>query len=123
MSDCYSAIKAIAKKHPEKVKPLKTKFIEGFKQKLIDEEHLSEKIAQDNAEKVWIIINDNCGYSFNSSHAYSVALDGLYQAWQKAHYPYEFYETLLNHFTQKGNKTKVIALKNEMKSGFGISEG
>ena len=31
MSECYSAIKAIAKKHPEKVKPLKTKFIKGFK--------------------------------------------------------------------------------------------
>ena len=123
LSECYSAIKAIAKKHPEKVKPLKTKFIIGFKQKLIEEEHLSEDIAQNNAEKVWIIINDNCGYSFNSSHAYSVALDGLFQAWQKAHYPYEFYETLLNYYTQKGNKSKVVALKNEMKKGFGISEG
>jgi len=123
MSECYSAIKAIAKKHPEKVKPLKTRFILGFKKKLIEEEHLSENKAQESAEKVWIIINDNCGYSFNSSHAYAVALDGLYQAWQKAHYPYEFYETLLNYYVQKGNKSKVVALKNEMKKGFGISEG
>lgn len=123
LSECYSAIKAIAKKHPEKVKPLKAKFIKGFKEKLIEEENLPEDKAQDSAGKVWIIINDNCGYSFNSSHAYSVALDGLYQAWQKAHYPYEFYETLLNYYTGKGNKSKVIALKNEMKKGFGISEG
>lgn len=123
MSECYSAIKAIAKKHPEKVKPLKTKFIKGFKQKLIEEEHLPKDKAQESAEKVWIIIDDNCGYSFNSSHAYAVALDGLYQAWQKAHYPYEFYETLLNYYTEKGNKSKVLALKHEMKKGFGISEG
>lgn len=123
MSDCYSAIKAIAKKHPEKVRPLKKQFLEGFKKRLIEEEHLSDEIAQDNSEKVWVIINDNCGYSFNSSHAFSVALDGLYQAWQKAHYPYEFYEVLLQHYTDKGNKDKVSALKDEMRMAFGIAEG
>ena len=123
MSECYGAIKAIAKKHPEKVRPLKQRFIDGFRGRLIDEESVSEADAQDNAEKVWTIINDNCGYSFNSSHAYSVALDGLYQAWQKAHYPYEFYEVLLQHYTDKGNKTKVSALKDEMRTAFGITEG
>lgn len=59
----------------------------------------------------------------NSAHAYSVALDSLYQAWQKANYPYEFYETLLQHYSDKGNKSKVAALKTEMKSAFGIVEG
>ena len=123
MSECYGAIKAIAKKHPEKVKPLKERFIDGFRDKLIKDEGLSIDNAQKNAEVVWNIVNDNCGYSFNSSHAYSVALDSLYQAWQKAHHPYEFYEVLLQHYTDKGNKVKVSALKDEMRIAFGITEG
>ena len=59
----------------------------------------------------------------NSAHAYSVALDSLYQAWQKANYPYEFYETLLQHYSDKGKKEKVAALKKEMKKAFNILEG
>ena len=123
MDECYGIIKAIAKKHPEKVKPLKEKFIDGFRNKLIADEHLSEEAAQNNAEKVWTIVNDNCGYGFNSAHAFSMALDSLYQAWQKANYPYEFYEVLLQHYSDKGNKAKVAALKQEMKTAFNIDSG
>lgn len=123
MDECYGIIKAIAKKHPEKVKPLKEKFIVGFKNKLIETENLSDDVAQKNAERVWVIINDNCGYGFNSSHAFCMALDSLYQAWQKANYPYEFYEVLLQHYSEKGNKEKVAALKKEMKTAFGIISG
>ena len=123
MDECYGIIKAIAKKHPEKVKPLKEKFIDGFKERLIVVEKLPEKEAQINAEKVWTIVNDNCGYGFNSAHAFCMALDSLYQAWQKANYPYEFYEVLLQHYSDKGNKEKVAALKQEMKTAFGIDSG
>jgi len=122
MDECYGIIKAIAKKHPEKVKPLKQKFIDGFYNKLL-EEGLSEEDARSNAEKVWIIVNDNCGYSFNSSHAFCMALDSLYQAWQKANYPYEFYEVLMQHYSDKGKKDKVAALKQEMRIAFGINSG
>lgn len=123
MDQCYGIIKAIAKKHPEKVLPLKSQFIEGFKQKIIEDEHISEEKADDYSAMVWQIINDNVSYSFNSAHAYSVALDSLYQAWQKANYPYEFYETLLQHYSDKGKKEKVAALKKEMKKAFNILEG
>lgn len=123
MDECYGIIKAIAKKHPEKVKPLKQKFIDGFRERLILDENLTTETAQENAEKVWTIVNDNCGYGFNSAHAYCMALDSLYQAWQKVHYPYEFYEVLLQHYSDKGNKAKVATLKAEMKKGFGIKEG
>ena len=123
MDECYGIIKAIAKKHPEKVKPLKEKFIEGFKEKLIQNERLSEEEAQKNSNDVWQIVNDNCGYSFNSAHAFCMALDSLYQAWQKANYPYEFYEVLLQHYSDKGNKNKVSILKEEMRTAFGITEG
>lgn len=123
MDECYSIIKAIAKKHPEKVKPLKERFIENFKKRLIEEEYMTESGASEAADKVWQIINDNCSYSFNSSHSYCMALDSTYQAWQKAHYPYEFYEVLLQEFSDKGKKDKVAALKQEMLRGFGIKEG
>lgn len=75
--ESYSAIKAIAKKHPEKVLPLKARFLEGF----------AAKADLAAAEKVWQIIEDATSYGFNSSHAVCVALDSLYGAWLKAHHP------------------------------------
>lgn len=123
MGECYGIVKAISKKHPEKVKPLKSRFIEGFKNRLIEDEHLSSEVALANAQKVWQIVDDNCGYGFNSAHAFCMALDSLYSAWQKANYPYEFYEVLLQHYTDKGNKEKVSWLKEEMFNAFGIKEG
>ena len=75
--ESYSAIKAIAKKHPEKVLPLKARFLEGF----------AVKADMPSAEKVWQIIEDATSYGFNSSHAVCVALDSLYGAWLKAHHP------------------------------------
>ena len=85
--------------------------------------NVPENEAQENSEKVWQIISDSCGYGFNSAHAYCMALDSLYNAWQKANYPYEFYEVLLQTFSDKGKKDKVAELKKEMSRGFGISEG
>lgn len=123
MDECYGIIKAIAKKHPEKVLPLKSKFLDGFKKQVIEDENLSEEKAEEYSAEVWQIVNDNVNYSFNSAHAYCVALDSLYQAWQKATYPFEFYEVLLQHYSDKGNKAKVSALKQEMKAAFGIKEG
>ena len=123
MDECYGIIKAIAKKHPEKVKPLKQRFVDGFRDKLIEIEQLSQEDAQEKAEEVWTIINDNCGYSFNASHAFCMGCDSLYQAWQKANYPYEFYEVLLQHFSDKGKKDKVALLKSEMQEAFNIKEG
>ena len=123
MDECYGIIKAIAKKHPEKVKPLKERFIAGFKQKIIADDNIPEKEAQKASEKVWQIINDSCGYGFNSAHAYCMSIDSLYCAYLKANYPYEFYETLLQFHSDRGEKDKVAALKSEMETAFGIKEG
>lgn len=131
MDQCYGIIKAIAKKHPEKVKPLKDTFINGdeqqhivgFKQRIIEDDKVSQEQASEYAKKVWQIIEDNAGYGFNSSHSYSVALDSLYGAWLKAYYPYEFYEVMLQHYSDKGQKDKVSLFKQEMTKAFGITEG
>lgn len=123
LDECYGIIKAIAKKHPEKVKPLKERFIEGFKARLINDENADENKAEEMSNQVWQIISDSCGYGFNSAHAYCMALDSLYCAYLKSHYPHEFYEVLLQHYSDKGNKDKVLLLKREMRKGFGIKEG
>lgn len=122
MDKCYGIIKDIAKKHPEKVRPLKQQFIEGLCEKL-KTENTNGKDPMEIAVQIWQIINDATAYSFNSAHSASMAYDSLYNAWQKAMYPYEFYETCLQHFSNKGKKEKVAALKVEMKRGFGIVEG
>lgn len=123
LDECYGIIKAIAKKHPEKVRPLKSRFIEGFRERIILDDKLQPDKAQEMSEKVWQIISDSCGYGFNSAHAFCMALDSLYNAWQKAHFPYEFYEVMLQHFSEKGKKDKVSLIKQEMTKAFGIKEG
>ncbi|MDD3142196.1 MAG: PHP domain-containing protein, partial [Lachnospiraceae bacterium] len=134
MEQCYGIIKAIAKKHPEKVLPLKAVFIngkrndkecpiEGFKNRIMKDDNIPLEKATDDANKVWKIIEDSSKYSFNASHSISVAYDSLYGAWLKAYYPYEFYEVMLQHYSDKGNKDKVTLFKQEMKRAFGISEG
>ena len=123
LDECYGIIKAIAKKHPEKVKPLKSRFLNGFKNKVIYDENIEPKSAEQMSEQVWEIIENNCGYGFNSAHAYCMALDSLYCAYLKAHHPYEFYKVLLQFHSDRGEKAKVTALKQEMKIAFDISEG
>ena len=76
MDECYGIIKAIAKKHPEKVRPLKSRFIDGFKEKIKGQCPVGQTEDQV-ANKVWQIIEDNCGYGFNSSHALCMAYDSL----------------------------------------------
>ena len=123
IDECYGIIKAIAKKHPEKVKPLKERFITGFKDKIMHDDGIPADKAEEDSARVWQIISDSCGYGFNSAHAYCMALDSLYNAYLKAHYPYEFYEVLLQTYSDKGKKDKVAELKREMGKAFGIKEG
>lgn len=123
IDECYGIIKAIAKKHPEKVKPLKERFITGFKDKIMQDDGIPADKAEEDSARVWQIISDSCGYGFNSAHAYCMALDSLYNAYLKAHYPYEFYEILLQTYSDKGKKDKVAELKQEMSKAFGIKEG
>ena len=105
----YGLLKAIAKKKKGIIEPIHDKFIQGFVDKTGSEEQ---------ALKVWRIIEDAVGYGFNSSHAYSVALDSLYGAWLKANYPLEYFAVVLN--ICKDEKDKQAELINELEY-FGIS--
>lgn len=125
MDECYGIIKNIAKKHPEKVRPLKEKFIKGFGEKIsaaFKKQNKSAEQITELCERVWQIIDDSTSYSFNAAHALCMAYDSLNTAYLKAHYPYEFYEVMLSVYSNKGKKDKAAALKQEMKRGFGIQE-
>lgn len=121
--ETYGIIKAISKKKPDVVKPLKERFLKGFSEKILEKETVSTDEALEMSERVWKIIEDSSGYGFNASHAYSYALDSVYCAYLKSHYPIYFYETLLRHFSAKKNKDKIASLKEEMQRGFGIKDG
>lgn len=119
MSECYTAIKNIAKKRAEKVLAYKDKFITGLTAAII-KDGKTESAAKAVAEKLWQIIEDSAQYSFNSSHSYCVSLDSLYSAWIKAHYPLAFYETLLQITESKGDKDKLVEIKHEAEDYFNI---
>lgn len=120
MDQAYSIIKAIGKKHPEVVKPLKDRFNEGFALRMADDERVSYEKAYERACEVWQIIDDATGYSFNCSHAVAVSLDALYGAYLKAHYPLQYYKTLLSICAEKKQKDRIAAIKAEMLAAFGI---
>lgn len=121
--ETYGIIKAISKKKPDVIKPLKERFLKGFSDKILEKETVSQQEAFEMSDQVWKIIEDSSGYGFNASHAYSYALDSVYCAYLKSHYPIYFYESLLRHFSEKKNKDKVGLLKEEMQKGFGIKDG
>lgn len=120
MSECYAAIKNIAKKRKEKVLAYHERFINAFSKRLVEQENINKTDAAEKAKNVWKIIEDAARYAFNSSHSYSVSLDSLYGAWLKQHHPLAFYETFMRIMDEKGDKDKLAAAKDEAESYFNI---
>ncbi len=119
-AEAYLLIKAIKKKKPEKVASYKEQFIPGFREYLIKKQNVDGTLAEKTAEDVWTVIINSASYLFCSSHAYAYAIDGLYCAYEKTMYPYEFYATILKLYTDKGKKEKVSLIIDEMKRYKGI---
>ncbi|UUV46994.1 DNA polymerase III alpha subunit [Bacillus phage vB_BanS-Thrax5] len=97
--ETYGLLKAISKKKEGIIEPIHDKFINGF---------VAKTGSEENALKVWKILEDAVGYGFNSSHAYSVALDSIYGAYLKAEYPLEYYATVLNIYQDSTDTTAKI---------------
>lgn len=99
----YDIIKKIAKKK--------------FKQSELDE--LQEKLEKgwvdnvgtiDGFAQTWQVIQDAAHYSFNASHSLSVAVDSIYGAYLKSHYPLEYYTVVLTLYADDMDRTsKLIA--------------
>jgi hypothetical protein len=75
MSDCYTAIKNIAKKRAEKVMAYKETFISGFSKSIIEDEGKSEEEANNLAHQLWQIIEDSSRYSFNACVSGDTVID------------------------------------------------
>ena len=97
--ETYGLIKAISKKDHKLISGIKDRFINGFIEKTGSEE---------NAYRVWQIIEDASAYGFNSSHALSVAYDSLYGAYLKSHYPLQYYAVTLNLYENDQDITALL---------------
>lgn len=107
----YDIIKKIAKKKfkEDELKELKTQLLAGWVKNVGKEEGFNE---------TWQVVEDASHYSFNASHSLSVAIDSLYGAYLKAHYPLEYFTVALSLYSDDLDRTaKLIA---EMPS-FGVS--
>lgn len=101
----YDIIKKISKKKftEQGLADLKAQLLKGW----------IERIGTANGfEKTWEIVELNSKYSFNASHSASVALDSIYGAYLKSHYPLEYYEVVFNIYNDDLSKT--TALTNEL---------
>lgn len=113
-AETYTILKGIAKKRPEVINEAKDKFFKGLRDK---------NYEQKSIETLWHVLELNSMYSFNASHSLSTAGDSSYGAYLKSHYPYEFYEVVLNIYSEKKDNDKVALIKQEMKKAFGIDVG
>ena len=99
----YDIIKKIAKKKfkEDELKELKTQLLAGWVKNVGKEEGFNE---------TWQVVEDAAHYSFNASHSLSVAIDSLYGAYLKAHYPLEYFTVALSLYSDDLDRTaKLIA--------------
>lgn len=92
-------------------------IIKKIAKKKFTETELSE--LQENLQKGWIkqvgtiegfaetwqVVQDAAHYSFNASHSLSVAIDSLYGAYLKSHYPLEYYTVVLSMYSDDMDRT------------------
>ena len=119
--DAYHVIKGISRKDTNIIHAFMDKFIEGFVPYVMSDGVTREDEARRIAREVWQIVEDSAQYGFAAAHAYCVALDSLYSAYLKAHYPYEFYAAAMRVYGEKGHKDKIAKMKMEMRQAFGIT--
>ena len=106
----YDIIKKIAKKKfkEEELRTLKAQLLDGWVKNVGKEEGFNE---------TWQVVEDAAHYSFNASHSLSVAIDSLYGAYLKAHYPLEYFTVTLSLYS--GDMDRTANLISEM-NHFGI---
>lgn len=94
----YDIIKKIAKKKfkEDELKALKDRLLAGWIKNVGKEEGFNE---------TWQVVEDAAHYSFNASHSLSVAIDSLYGAYLKAHYPLEYFTVALSLYSDDLDRT------------------
>jgi DNA polymerase-3 subunit alpha len=115
VADGYALIKAISKKKDQEVHKYLKIFIEGCKEKGIEEE-----LSTEYWEK---FITPFALYGFNASHSYAYGLIGYQSCYLKANYTEEFFCAYLNVESQKKTQNsleKVQKLITDMTRNFNI---
>ena len=102
LRDCEIVRKAISKKQVEKFIKYKEMFVENGQINL-DE-------SKENVEELWKQIEAFAGYGFNKSHACAYTYLSSRLLWLKAHYPIEFFASILSC---EGNSDKIREYKIE----------
>jgi DNA polymerase III alpha subunit len=106
--------KAIGKKKPEVMAEAKKMFLEkakGF-----------GKITEEEAAEIFSWIEKSVRYSFNKSHAVSYAMHAYYCAYQKVHFPREFYTAWLTYSDWKPDQKEEVydLVQNAKRNGLNI---
>lgn len=106
----YDIIKKIAKKKfkESELNELKEDLKKGW---------IENVGTEDGFDDTWKVVEDAARYSFNASHALSVAIDSLYGAYLKSHYPLEYFTVALTMY--EGDMARTANLIDELKY-FGI---
>ncbi|HEY1695660.1 MAG TPA: DNA polymerase III subunit alpha [Polyangiaceae bacterium] len=89
--------RAMGKKKPEEMAKQKGTFVEGS---------LKNGVAQEEAERIFGLLEYFAGYGFNKSHSAAYALITYQTAWLKAHYPVELLCAILT--SDKDRIDKVV---------------
>ena len=97
----YDIIKKIAKKKfkEEELNELQSKLKDGWIKKVGAIEGFAE---------TWQVIQDAAHYSFNASHSLSVAVDSIYGAYLKSHYPLEYFTVVLTMYADDMERTSKL---------------
>ncbi|MCM1223907.1 MAG: PHP domain-containing protein [Lachnospiraceae bacterium] len=101
----YDIIKKIAKKKFTDIElnELQKKLQENWEKTVGNKKGFNE---------TWQVVQDAARYSFNASHSLSVAIDSLYGAYLKSHYPLEYFTVVLSLYSD--DKTRTANLINEL---------
>jgi DNA polymerase III alpha subunit len=99
----YDIIKKIAKKK------FKQAELEEL-QKQLELGWIKNVGVMDGFAETWQVVQDAAHYSFNASHSLSVAIDSIYGAYLKSHYPLEYFTIVFNLYADDMDRTsKLIA--------------
>ncbi len=93
--------RAMGKKKPEEMAKQKATFVEGA---------LGKGVSQEDADRIFALLEFFAGYGFNKSHSAAYALLTYQTAYLKAHYPVEFLCALMTADRDKIEKVvRIIA--------------
>ena len=103
LAEADSFRRAVSKKDSKKLESLRSSFVQGA---------IKKGYKQQEATNVFNLIDKFANYGFNRSHALVYAIFTCRMAYLKAHYPKEFYASILsNASTNEFNKT-IAEMKN-----------